>query len=310
MKALMGFNGCVFFLIVTLILPGCVSQKGFSRSFPKRLTSAQSTWQLRYGAFLDAVQAKQSTAGQVVPPLNQSELQVILNRLAYSSPLRGYPLRVVIKADNKVNAFTDGSQNIYVTTGLLQMFDRRTDVIASVLAHELGHVLADHLADKKPRGGILRFFSYFTPALGLLPYGGFYSGAAGTALREGAKIQDFAYNRRQETEADVIGTFLACRAGFDSMGLSDFLEVIRSSGYGAPATVVIPMSLQAVPQSALVTILSTSPLYRIHPPSESRRKIVNLARQRCFGSLPSTQLRKQSPWLEDLIQTMEARSPR
>jgi len=298
-----------WFLLV-LLLPGCAAQSGFSRSFPKRLTEAQNEWHFRFGRSFNAQAAlpAQSPAPPAAP-LDAWHLQALLDRLVYVSPLRGYAVRVQVVNDPKLNAFTDG-QTITITTGLMMVFQYREDVMASVMAHELGHILAHHLPDQKSRNIAMDYLSYLTPALSALPYGGYYSSAAGTAIREGAKVRRFSYDRLQETEADVIGVYLAAKAGYGGMGLSEFLDVAKSSGFGPPQSISIPTSLGTIPASAATLLLSTSPLYRIHPPSAKRKRIVELMQARCQGKLAQAELRKQSAWMADLYAALEMRSPK
>jgi len=240
---------------------------------------------------------------------NPGNLQGVLNRLVYASPLRGASVPVSIVNDSKINAWTDGQQ-IYVSSGLLKAFQGNTDLVASVFAHELGHILANHEPQGRPRQSPLRYLSYFTPALSLLPYGNIYGSVAGTAVNQGVQMQNYAYDRIQENEADAIGVYVAAKAGYNAMGLSQFFDYLGGSGFGVPKNISIPTSLAAIPQSAVVTLLSTSPLYRSHPPSNERKKIVSLMIQRKLGLITQDALRKESAWLAEMYETLEQRSPK
>lgn len=281
----------------------CASQRSFSKSFAKRLTLTQHVWHSRFPVDENAA------APVLTPGQRNIHVQDLLDQLVYASPLRGYPVKVKIIDDPKVNAVTDG-MTLYLNRGLLELFQHHPDVIASVMAHELGHMLARHHEDRGSRGSSLKALSYLTPALGLLPYGGYYGSLAGTALQQGAHMQNYAYNRMQENEADAIGVFIARRAGYNAMGLGDFLDYAGGNAFGAPCQLPIPLSLQAIPQSAAVMLLSTSPLYRTHPPSSKRKKIVNLMTARSQGTLTQEALRRESRWLADLYEAMELRTPK
>lgn len=296
-------------LLAVISFVGC-SQKQFSGNFSRRLTDTQNEWHFRYRGYYDPQASQRASAVIVTPPLDPQEIQVIMNQLVHVSPLRGYPVRVNIVQDAKPNAFTDGSQNIFITTGLLKIFDRNDDVIASVLAHELGHIIGHHIRDKKSRVSLWEYASYLTPALSILPYGGLYSGAAGTAMREGAKMEMFSYDRMQENEADAISAFLTHQTGYQGLGLTEFLDVAKNSGFGPPKTVIVPTSMSAVPTSVAVALLSSSPLYRIHPPSESRKKLVRVMQGLCEGWIQPSMLSSNHRWLADLYQTMQQRSPK
>lgn len=235
-------------------------------------------------------------------------LQQILDRLVYVSPLRGYPVRAGIIADPKINAFTDGL-TVFVNTGLLQAFQGNEDLVASVLAHELGHILGHHVPEENSRSSFLQTLSYLTPALGALPYGGLYGSAAGTALRQSSRIRDISYSRLQETEADILGVMISDRAGYNAYGLCDFFDVVSTSGFGRPLSIQVPLSVGAIPESAAVALLSASPLYRVHPPSKKRKEMVRLALQYRKGILPVQEVRRRSSWLADLAGNLERRLP-
>lgn len=231
-----------------------------------------------------------------------------MDRLVYVSPLRGYAVRTAVVADPRINAFTNGL-TVFIHSGLLQAFQDREDLIASVLAHELAHILGRHIPEDPRSFSILETASYLTPALGVLPYGGLYSGAAGSALRQGARIRHLSYSRLQETEADVVGAILADRAGYNAYGLCEFFDAVRTSGFGRPLAVQVPLSLGAIPESAAVALLSASPLYRVHPPSEKRKDYVRVMLHYRKGILPLQEVRRRSPWMAELAMNLERRMP-
>ncbi|MBU9889363.1 MAG: M48 family metallopeptidase [Candidatus Omnitrophica bacterium] len=285
---------------------GCATQKGFSRDFESRLTSAQNDWGLRTAPDLRAM-----PPGIPKPdpshPLSPHDLQSILDRLVFFSPLRGHRVPLGIVLDPELNASANPN-GVIVTTGLIATFQYSPDALAAVMAHELGHLLAGHSPDRKRRGAWLEVLSYATPALSVLPYGGLYGPAAGTALRESAKIRRFSYSRVQENEADALGVLIATQAGFSPHGLGDFLDHAGGgSGFGIPQTISFPTSVGAIPQSAAVALLSSSPLYRLHPPSSKRKQVVRLMSARATGQITQEALKKECPWLEKIYTAFKDR---
>lgn len=244
----------------------------------------------------------------VVPPDNPRNIQEMMDRIVYVSPLRGYPVRVMVVNDPKINAHTDGL-TVYLNSGLLNIFMGHDDLVASVLAHELGHILANHQPEGKPRTSAWSYLSYLTPALNALPYGGFYSGIAGSAVREGVQIHLYSYDRHQENEADVIGAYLASEAGYNALGLCQFLDYAGRSGFSTPKTISIPTSVSAIPQSAAVMLLSSSPLYQTHPPSKKRKKNVELLLQRKKGLITQAEFRRKSGWAANIYEKLEKAKP-
>ena len=232
-----------------------------------------------------------------------------MERLLYVSPLRGHRIPVIVINDPTINAQTDG-HSIYINTGFISTFGSNTDMVASIFAHELGHILAKHQPHGSRGSSMARYVGLATPAFSLLPYGGIYGGVTTTAVQEGMKMREFSYSRHQENEADIIGAWIAMRAGFNPIGLSDFLEHVGGSGFGMPQSVSIPTSMAGIPQSAAVTLLSSSPLYKTHPPSEKRRKNIDLLMKRMRGEITQDELSKESKWLADIYYELEMRSPK
>ncbi len=306
-KSVVSFRKMSAVLLFSLFLPGCASQGGFSKSFPKRLTHAQNEWRFKNRVNPDPAPVPKPVFAPL-QPMDGPRVQQILDRIVYVSPLRGYPVRAGIIQDPKINAFTDGL-TIFVNTGLLNAFQYHEDLVAAVLAHELGHILGHHLPEEKSRSSALVYLSYLTPALSALPYGGIYGSLSGTALRQGARIRDISYSRLQENEADSIGAILADEAGYNAYGLCDFFDVVSTSGFGRPQSVQIPLSVGAIPESAAVALLSSSPLYRVHPPSKKRKELVRLLVTYKKGILPFQEMKRQSGWLADLYLNLERRLP-
>ncbi len=290
---------------VLLFFQGCASQAGFSQSFPKRLTETQSTWYFQHHG------NPQFSPSSPDPGLqgNGHGLQPIMDRLVYASPLRGYSIPVAVLNDEKINAQTDG-KTVYLNVGLLKAFYGHDDLVAAVCAHELGHILANHQTNNHKGGSALGYLNYLTPALNVVPYGGLYGSAAITAMQQGVNIHEYSYDRLQENEADAIGAILAADAGYNPLGLSQFLDYVGGSAFGVPKNISIPTSVGAIPQSALITVLSSSPLYKTHPPSKQRKEIIDLIIQRKKGLITHDELKKKSAWLADLYQSLELSRPR
>ncbi len=297
----------VSILLGALFFQGCASQAGFSESFPRRLTETQNVWYYRSRG--NPGMSPFSNPGAVGYQDGLMSLQQVLDRLVYVSPLRGYSIKLAVVNDSKVNAHTDGS-TIYLNSGLLTAFRYHDDLVASVMAHELGHILANHQLEGQKRGSSLSYLGYLTPALGILPYGNLYGSLAGTAVQQGAQMRQYSYDRLQENEADAIGVFLATDAGYNGMGLSQFFDYVGSSSFSTPRNLSIPTSLSSIPQSAAITLLSTSPLYQTHPRSAKRKEIVELVLKRKKGLITQEQLRKQSAWVADLYETLERKVPK
>jgi predicted Zn-dependent protease len=119
------------------------------------------------------------------------------------------------------NAFSIPGGAVYVSRGLLALFDRE-DELACVLAHEIVHVTQRHAARQQRKG--------FLPDLLSLP-GNVVGNVVGENLSAlinapidtvgGAWLS--AYSRSQEREADRSGIRTATQAGYDPAALAEIL---------------------------------------------------------------------------------------
>lgn len=237
---------------------------------------------------------------------DQGRLQALMNRLTKVSPLRGYLVPVMITSNPQINAGTDG-RLVYLNAGLLQAFGHNDQVIAAVLAHELGHMIGHHA----PRGNSQDlFWNAAAPAASVH----WISSLSVLALRETSKMTSKAHNRYEEKEADAVAAVLCARAGFDPYALEIFLGTEACGKYCAWKPSMIPVTNYANPLSAAqgvsLFILRASPLYKTHPPNLARQKTIHAMAETAQGKRSLEALKAEDPWLAALYQTLEARSPK
>lgn len=120
-----------------------------------------------------------------------------------------------------INAFAVPGCYIYVTRGLLAIMNSE-DELASVLGHEVGHVVADHSARRQNTATL--------SGLGAL-LAGVLTGSGEIAQMAGQAAQFYAlsYSRDQEFEADDLGVRYLQRAGYNPYAASDLLNALGSS---------------------------------------------------------------------------------
>ncbi len=136
----------------------------------------------------------------------QSEkfLQQLAAPIFYSANLDANNIKIYIIDDDEINAFVSGGQNIFINSGLIRKY-KTPDALIGVIAHEVGHISAGHLARSgegldQANGAMI--LSY------LLGAGAIAAGApdAGVALIAGgsnsAQRIYAKYNRNQEEAAD------------------------------------------------------------------------------------------------------------
>lgn len=159
-----------------------------------------------------------SYGGAYNDPKLQAEIQQIVTRLVAASERPDQKYRVTILNSPAINAFALPNGSLYVTRGLLALASDNAE-IASVLAHEMAHVIANHAATREDQMKqavlVSRVISDVVndPDLGAL------------ALAK-SRISLASFSRAQELEADAIGVGISARAGFDPYGAERFLTTM------------------------------------------------------------------------------------
>ena len=161
-------------------------------------------------------------------PDDLERIRGIVGRLVRAIPEIDRVPEVHLVRDEDVNAccFPDGT--VFVNTGTLEAF-RDDDELAGVLAHELGHAAARHGNEQLSRllliaAGAAPFENWLE---GLAPWLDSDTGVSLVHLVYGVGSSAGVYlpvSRRQESEADRLGTRYLARAGFAPDGL---LRVLR-----------------------------------------------------------------------------------
>jgi predicted Zn-dependent protease len=173
----------------------------------------------------EAAQQVAAEMGLVDDPALVAYVGQLGARVAAHSPRRDVPFQFQIAGMAETNAFALPGGYIYVSRGLLALA-RSEDELASVLAHEVGHVAARHAAQRETRAlgvGVLS-------ALGTLAAGALGGAGAAQSVAQLGQIAGAgliaSYGRDQERQADEVGQKLAAAAGFDPGGMATFLGAL------------------------------------------------------------------------------------
>ena len=168
---------------------------------------------------------------QEYPPVRDpallDRLDRVGQRIADVSDRKDLVYRFAIIEEKEPNAFALPGGIIYVTTGLLEMV-KSDDELASVLGHEVGHVVAKHIV-KRIQGAI------GLEALHVLVIA---SGSADPKTSVGMEVALAsllsAYSQADELEADRLGTGYLKRAGFQPLAAIDFMTRLRDRTFKEP----------------------------------------------------------------------------
>lgn len=140
---------------------------------------------------------------------------------------------VVVFEDDSANAFALPGGKIGVHTGLLDVA-RNQDQLATVIGHEIGHVLSRHGAER-----VSQQFAASAALQAVSAYAGEESSnsskLAMAMLGLGTQVGVLLpFSRIQESEADVIGLDLMARAGFDPRQSVALWQNMAAQGGGRP----------------------------------------------------------------------------
>jgi predicted Zn-dependent protease len=184
-----------------LALAGCapLTPKAPGGPVPLR-AEAQAPAHMAVANFVEVVERVEPVAERVcreeTPDLN-CDFQIVVER----DPAAG------------VNAFhtvtPQGQPLIIYTLGLIATA-RNTDELAFVMGHEAGHHIARHLPQRRIEAEAgARVFAEWARRQGGSPT------AIGEAAQVGSIVASRHFGQRAELEADVLGTVIAYRAGYD-----------------------------------------------------------------------------------------------
>ncbi|ALF54620.1 peptidase [Nostoc piscinale CENA21] len=147
-------------------------------------------------------------------------VQEVGQRLAANSDRPNLPFTFQVVEDNSVNAFATTGGFVYINTGLLKTADNEAE-LASVMAHEIGHIGGKHLVKQMQQRAV---------ASGLAT-------VAGLDRNQAVAIGvDLALNRprsrQDEFDADRRGLRTLTRAGYAQSGMVSFMQKLLKSGSG------------------------------------------------------------------------------
>jgi len=124
----------------------------------------------------------------------------------------------------EINGFSLPGGHVYITTALLRLAN--DNELASVLAHEIGHIVARHSLKTLQKS---QEYDEIAKSIGEL------TGVAGSAARDlgvglgqmlGSQLLT-AHSRDEEREADFLGVRGMARAGFDPQGMITMFQKLQ-----------------------------------------------------------------------------------
>ena len=203
-------------LALTLVLAGCAASGRFDPqvvaavSEPSKQAEANPAAQREHQRILAAY------GGTYQDARVETLIGKTVERLVAASERPDLHYRVTLLNSASVNAFALPNGHLYATRGLVALANDNAE-LASVLAHEMAHVIARHAAIREDQVKQAALVSRVATDV-------FNDPQMGALALAKSKIALATFSRAQELEADGIGVGISSRASFDPYGAVRFLS--------------------------------------------------------------------------------------
>ena len=218
----------VFLSLSTLFLLSCASRPPKPDEVDE-LPLLTEKEEIKFGNYVDAVVATR------YPTLHDEnttqKVAEIGNKLAATSDRPQLPFTFKVLNTTEVNAFAAPGGFVYVTVGLLDILEKK-DELASVMAHEIGHVCERHSVrayyTAQKIKTVLTLLDLGAMVAGYPPIAGMGGDILGDIGRIVANLTAViisqGYSRSWESRADELGLQYSSKAGYDPQAMVSVLE--------------------------------------------------------------------------------------
>ena len=142
------------------------------------------------------------------------------------------PFTIKVIDTDEINAFALPGGFFYVNSGLILAADNEAE-LAGVMAHEIAHVAACHVAREQTRGNLVSLASI---PLIFVPGGWAVYEGTQAALSIGVPLTFMKFSRNFESEADFLGMEYMYKTGYDPQAFISFFEKIEAQEKKKPGT--------------------------------------------------------------------------
>jgi predicted Zn-dependent protease len=174
------------------------------------------------------------------------------------------PFTIKVVDSDEINAFALPGGFFYVNSGLILAADEEAE-LAGVMAHEIAHVAACHIARQQTRGNFAQIAS-----VPLIFIGGWAGYGAYQAANIGVPATFLKFQRGFEAEADYYGLQYMYKSGYDPNAYIAFFEKIQAQEKRKPGTLAKvfsdhPQTPDRIEKSQqeIATILPARPQYLV-----------------------------------------------
>jgi beta-barrel assembly-enhancing protease len=135
----------------------------------------------------------------------------------------------LVNDPNTINAFALPGGQVSITRGLMDRLENEAQ-LAGVLAHEIGHVVAEHSAQQMAKGQLGQVLA---TAVGVGASGEDGAGRyAGVAAAMAAQMVNLKYGRDDEAQSDMIGLKYMAQGGYDPAEMLGVMRILDEASKG------------------------------------------------------------------------------
>ena len=226
----------------------------------------------------------ESTAKMIKDPAITEYINRVGQNLVRNSDSQ-VPFTIKVVDSDDVNAFALPGGFFYVNSGLILAADNEAE-LAGVMAHEIAHVAACHIARENTRSQLVNLASI--PLI-------FVGGGIGYAIQSAAGLAVpmgfLKFSRSFESEADYLGVQYLYKSGYDPQAFTAFFEKVQAMEKKRPGTLAKAFDTHpqtpdrlAKTQTEISTLLPDRPQYKLDS-SEFQDIKVRLAQLQHRGRL-------------------------
>jgi predicted Zn-dependent protease len=147
-------------------------------------------------------------------------LAKVVGRLTTVPENPDHVYRITILNSPNVNAFALPGGYVFITRGLLALANDSAEV-AAVIAHEMGHVIANHGIIREQKEAQAEISDRVVSEV-------LHNNEAGREAMIRTKLQLAQFSRNQELQADAIGIKIIGEAGYDPFAAARFLQSLAA----------------------------------------------------------------------------------
>ena len=169
--------------------------------------------------------------------LRDSETELLFKQISdpliEAAGLDPKSVRVVLINDSEINAFVSQGQVVYIHSGLLSQSDN-VNQLQGVIAHELGHIAGGHVirsAEGARQATAIYILSLVLGAAAMAAGAGEAGMGILSAGQQAAMGTFLAFNRAQESSADLAGASYLSKAGISGRGSIEFFKKLQNQEY-------------------------------------------------------------------------------